>query len=793
MDPARSLSQFRERARAALGLGATGSSRRRRHSPSPPSRSGRGTAATAIRNITITESARCSGPKSRRDERPKPKGEPAPTKAAPDPVRSTQTRMGATEHRPSPSSTASQQPAPASTSAGQQLLSGPGKGWQRQLNNWSKVAAKFNIPQNRYVEFQYLLYVDIENPYVINYVDFHLENAEPDFKNRLSAHLPFWVQLNSPDWLLEYINKGITIPFDRMPDKMYFTNHPTVLSEENIPVVRQILVEYLQYGFVEIVTDRPYCVLPLQLKVTAEKSALIYDMSRLNLFVQQSKFKLESWPEMYHYAAESEFAIKFDMKKFYHQVPVHEEFRKYFGFRYELTPGNFCYFTWVTMPYGYTRAPFIAKQLMKPLVTKWRSLGALTVVFYDDGMAVAKDSNFLAQLSVQMQCDLLNAGLVPGVKKCTWTPVRIIDWNGLTFNFETKGISIKQARIENTIECLKLLESNWPKVTFREVAKCTGKINSMYPVFTEKLQIRIRMLQTIVNIRHFKNLRWDDVIEVDYIPLYFHAYDEIIFWLRNIEPVNFRPFLPVRPDWICWTDASDVALGGCFIQMPCKNDVVPVTIDNVMLNTDRVFRELRRCVPLQADVFPWSAKDKVIVRNNLDSMVENTAELLVCHRNLSPLEQATSSTERELLAIYHVVLSAGERFFGRTVILHSDSQNAEVICTKGSCKPKLQAYAKLIHDYLDAHKIELKVVWIPRDLNLTADFISTQIDYMDYEIIPEAYLHVCNSLNRVPDIDLFADSRTAKCTKFFSATFSPGAAGVDAFNYDCQHLGYVGV
>jgi hypothetical protein len=41
------------------------------------------------------------------------------------------------------------------------------------------------------------------------------------------------------------------------------------------------------------------------------------------------------------------------------------------------------------MPYGYTRAPYIAKSLMKPLVARWRKLGCKIVVFYDDGMAVA--------------------------------------------------------------------------------------------------------------------------------------------------------------------------------------------------------------------------------------------------------------------------------------------------------------------------------------------------------------------------------------------------------------------
>jgi hypothetical protein len=87
-------------------------------------------------------------------------------------------------------------------------------------------------------------------------------------------------------------------------------------------------------------------------------------------------------------------------------------------------------FVWSTMPYGYTRAPFIAKELIKPLVAKWRRLDAKIVVFYDDGMAVSDNYEYLKRLSLQINCDLLRAGLVPGICKCIWDPIVKVDWNG---------------------------------------------------------------------------------------------------------------------------------------------------------------------------------------------------------------------------------------------------------------------------------------------------------------------------------------------------------------------------
>jgi hypothetical protein len=143
----------------------------------------------------------------------------------------------------------------------------------------------------------------------------------------------------------------------------------------------------------------PYCILPLQVKDTGEKKSLIHDMSKLNDYVQKNSFKLESWPEMLDYAKNSGFSIKFDLKKFYHEIKLADQDIKYYGFRYVMSEGKSpTNFVWKTLPYGYTRAPYIAKAIIKPLVAKWRRLGASVVVFYDDGMAVSDDPVFLKHI-----------------------------------------------------------------------------------------------------------------------------------------------------------------------------------------------------------------------------------------------------------------------------------------------------------------------------------------------------------------------------------------------------------
>ena len=320
----------------------------------------------------------------------------------------------------------------------------------------------------------------------------------------------------------------VKIPFLEIPPPISLSNNKTALHTDHVQWVRDTLQEFLRYGFKKIVREKPHCIMPLQVKESADKKSLIFYMSALNAYVQTGKFKLEGWEEMFEMAKTATCGIKFDLKKFYHEIDLDPSEYHFYGFKFPLTTSALeTYFVWTTLPYGYTRAPYIARSLMKPLIAHWRRLGASVCVFYDDGMAVANDLKFLAKLSLQMHCDLLRAGLVPGAQKCLWTPQTIINWNGLTFDFTLHGLKIMDRRIEATVATIKNILHLWPTLTFRQIACCVGKIISLKPVYGGLVQIRTKMLQTFVNIRHYQELGWDTLICADYGPLYTEAYDEL--------------------------------------------------------------------------------------------------------------------------------------------------------------------------------------------------------------------------------------------------------------------------
>jgi len=521
--------------------------------------------------------------------------------------------------------------------------------------------------------------------------------------------------------------------------------------------------------------------MPLQVKDTGGKVALIYDMSVLNDYVEKNKFKLESWEEMFNYAVNANYAIKFDLKKFYHEIDINEGHKKYFGFMYRMAENEpLTYFVWATVPYGYTRAPYIARELMKPLISKWRRLGCKIVVFYDDGMAVGQSKQELRKQALQIQCDLLRAGLVPGVAKCIWSPVTTVNWNGLCFDFEKSGISIMEHRLLHTEDRIENILRNWPEVTFREVSRLLGQINSMHPVLRGTATLRSKFLQTLVNIRHFNEFAWERNITSEFPGLFDKAKNEIHFWKDNLRKLNFRRFLEPVPSCIGWVDASDYAVGGILVKLVTgARGAMPVTMDNWVLDGSGVLPRIRNCARAQVDGFP--SQPKIVTDHDLDPRV--VQDIYVVHRNLTYDEQAADSNERELLAAVELLMGCSRFLENMVFTLHFDNMNAATIVEKGSGKFRLQNYAMLIDNFCRDKRIVLKPVWIPRCLNNVADIVSKMIDYEDYSVIDYFYQYVQELTGFVPNFDRFANNWNAKCSQFNSLSYCVGSNGVNAFNY----------
>ena len=234
-------------------------------------------------------------------------------------------------------------------------------------------------------------------------------------------------------------------------------------------------------------------------------------------------------------------------------------------------------------------------------------------------------------------------------------------------------------------------------------------------------------MQNVVNYKHVMEIGWDRRVNVNRIDVGPFIIDELKWLEEHLNVLNFRSFFSeIRIRRTLYGDASEHAVGG-------------------------FLRD--------------EAGDKPFNSDLPDTLV------------------GKSSGERELFAIKCAIQTFGEELRGSSVAYKTDSQVAETICRKGSPKLYLHKYIIDILNLCKLFKIDLIVLWIPRELNEIADFYSKASDTDCWTTRPRFFQKI-QALSRLEfSIDVFSNDVNAKCAKFYSKHFCPSSLGVDALSH----------
>ena len=79
--------------------------------------------------------------------------------------------------------------------------------------------------------------------------------------------------------------------------------------------------------------------------------------------------------------------------------------------------------------------------------------------------------------------------------------------------------------------------------------------------------------------------------------------------------------------------------------------------------------------------------------------------------------------------------------------------------------------------------MSIEFEWVPRSLNEYADSLSRVIDFDDWGVSTDFFAYI-SSLFGPFTVDRFPSPDSAKCARFYSKFWCPGAEGVDAFSVD---------
>ena len=144
-------------------------------------------------------------------------------------------------------------------------------------------------------------------------------------------------------------------------------------------------------------------------------------------------------------------------------------------------------------------------------------------------------------------------------------------------------------------------------------------------------------------------------------------------------------------------------------------------------------------------------------------------------------EQRKSSTWRELRALEFGLKAFAPKLSGYCVYWHSDNQAVARIATKGSMKKELNRLAFSVFTVCQEFNIQLRVIWIRRELNEQADSLSRSFDTDDWSVSKQ-FFEFANKTWGPFTIDRFANAKNAQLPRFNSRFWSPGCEQVDAFS-----------
>jgi hypothetical protein len=604
---------------------------------------------------------------------------------------------------------------------------------------------------------------------------------------RLGNCLPSWEAITQDRFVLSVIRHGYRVPFDASLGPPPAQSHPNHAScKEHSEFVNEALAEALRMGVVKRVPEWfPHLVLPLGVVVQNVKKRLIADLRVLNENTENIPFKFENLETQGRAVFGGKaFGYALDLRKAFYHFDIHPEYTKYFGFRWEeLAPSEgelrSSTFVWCQVPFGAKLAPHLLTKTMQAVSKYWRSTYGFNFISMMDDVTGGALSAAEAKRHVTfMIWHLQKLGFLVQHEKTQGLerPVTKMLALGTLVDFDQQLYSMGAKRTKSILDALVAVHrpNVWrPRLHVRLLAKLAGLIIASMISLGASVRIRTRALYAAIVTRLYvgEDVRsrksWDRNVTISH-----EAKAEIKWWLNHLLELDGRALATAHPsiaiEALTGCDAGALGFGG-WLSAP------PSGISHTLL------LNIRERAPLG---FTF----KQAVRAGKEGLQ------FTCL--FPPDIAADSSTCRELYGarwLLHVLLPLLKNL---SFQLQLDNQGcvqilggripafAEAVFG-GSRKPHLQKLAVELLDDLERVGSIMTPIWVPRDLNTRADWLSHAREMAiwgqyDFTLERDSFKFL-DSRYGGHTIDRMASGLSSQLPRFNSQWFEPDCEWVDCF------------
>jgi hypothetical protein len=208
---------------------------------------------------------------------------------------------------------------------------------------------------------------------------------------------------------------------------------------------------------------------------SAGKDRLILNGRYLNLFLEALPFRYEKLRDVLAFTKPGSFLATWDLKSGYYHVPIHPDYRKYFGFK---IGGITFYFK--VLCFGFAQACYVFTKIMQEPIFELRKRGIPMSSYIDDALTAAETFGRCARQSGLSALLIGALGAFLGLPKCKLIPEQVLKWLGFIIDTIEQKFKVGETKIAKLKEALQKAVLK-PSTTQRALAGIAGKIVSTSP------------------------------------------------------------------------------------------------------------------------------------------------------------------------------------------------------------------------------------------------------------------------------------------------------------------------
>ena len=588
-------------------------------------------------------------------------------------------------------------------------------------------------------------------------------------RGTLRQCLEFWKAIGAPQRVIRYIENGFAPDWNELgPPPAFDIRSGVRLTVAEMAFLDGEIEKMITGGCIRRCTTTPHCISPVFCVPKGDpgsgKMRKIFDLRRLNEHVRPERFKLETLQRSRHLIHRGDYCVGLDLTAAFWSVSVSDETSRYLAFRHRDV-----LYEYKRLPFGARFSPVIFDLLTLPLRRRWRRRGWRVCMYVDDISIFARTAAAAATIRDAIIEDLQNAGFTVNFEKSQLEPtqtLRALGWIIDTKEHRFVALEDRQQRITTM-----LMETATAQVVdVRELAAVAGKVASLGLALGRKARLLTRSMFRAMKLRkHRKDCGGHDCTSACWrgsVPVSEEVRRDAntLAGILEGEPV-WGPIDP--PPWLA------MAYGG----------ITRGVIEGSVRSVFEAVAAVHELDPEHTGPVAAAATDAGDEGCGGWLLEEGSTPH---HRFFSEAEAERSSTHREAQGIEFVVRAVAEQCEDHTLYLATDNLGAAYILgeTGGSPDEELAEIARSVFTVCLEHRIDLRVVHVPRGINMEADAIAGFEDNGEWRLTQECFDGIEQWTGRAFTLDLFASAWSRRGGLPFHSRWGGEGSHGDAFAAD---------